>query len=256
MTIVWKSNRNPGAMPKLRADLPFGQPLGYIKTEKGYVEFRRYKPSKDKSKGITKLRNASFGKLPMLHYPPYWLTHDKTEIYEFLRGKNDLIVAAIEGKIVGCAAFLARPYIGDGVAEFRKFMVHPKYSGLGIGKKLIEIREQLAVDENHNFKTGWMDTTTVQQASLQMHLKMGWHYANLAELAKEGKFFRESNPWIRQLNLHASVANFIFKLLGMKKRRPFHKLVYLQKELSQISAGSLPDAAGTRPNPEGRALTN
>jgi GNAT superfamily N-acetyltransferase len=193
--IFWSTESNPEYKAKPRDNLPFGQPLldAPIRTKKGEVTIRRLDPETDSGREITRLRNLSRNTIVGLYYPPIWLTHDRTDISEFQQGRNDIVIAEItvkmkflwkitrKRKIVGCAAFRENPSLGNETAEFTKLMVHPNYRRLGIGTALVKVREKLAADKEHGFTRAWMDTSTKQMDSLNIHVANGWKIIGYAD---------------------------------------------------------------------------
>jgi len=56
--------------------------------------------------------------------------------------RGDFLVTEVDGAVAGCVAL--RDY-GEGLQELRSLAVHPDYTGLGLGRRLVEAAVQLAV---------------------------------------------------------------------------------------------------------------
>jgi GNAT superfamily N-acetyltransferase len=105
------------------------------------IEIRRARP--DESDTLTAIAHAAkrhWG------YPEKWIAHWKADLTitpEFIR-TNEVFVAAIDGKIIGCCALV----LSESLAELEHMWIEPQFIGTGVGRALFEHARTRAVSLN------------------------------------------------------------------------------------------------------------
>ncbi len=90
----------------------------------------------------------------------------------YLTGRNDFLVAVVNGKIAGCGALFERKDREPSIAELTRIRVDPDYFGRGIGRALRQARCKVAI--RHGFTRAYSDTSFMQKASVKLHEKDDW----------------------------------------------------------------------------------
>ncbi|MGH7176027.1 MAG: GNAT family N-acetyltransferase [Tepidisphaeraceae bacterium] len=84
------------------------------------------------------------------------------------------IVAEIDGKIVGCATVLQRPWNGRPAWQVRGMAVEPELRGSGIGAKLLDKIDQIVRTEGHSTQL-WCNART---PVIEFYRRHGWEVAS------------------------------------------------------------------------------
>ncbi|RFS19515.1 GNAT family N-acetyltransferase [Chitinophaga silvatica] len=93
--------------------------------------------------------------------------------YEFLPGynpaKDRMILATVNGKIVGSVAILAS---SRHLVQLRWFLVHPELRGQGLGKRLLE--EAINFCKEKHYQKIYLMTTSMQHTAIALYMKLGF----------------------------------------------------------------------------------
>ena len=94
--------------------------------------------------------------------------------YQYHRNrKGDLLIAEVDGKIVGFGGFVEYPEPTiTPTCNMRRLRVDPDYQRLGIGQKLVVERERRAIEAG--YKVARVGTSNKNQAVLHLLLKNGY----------------------------------------------------------------------------------
>jgi N-acetylglutamate synthase-like GNAT family acetyltransferase len=157
-----------------RAGFPYGEVLRETITKQGEkLIVRRYKQA-DNLEAIFNLHLKSMKSNPGYVYLPDtgWDKDLKDIDANYMSGRNDFVVAEINGNVVGFGALMERADLGENIVEFCKWRTDPDYFGHGVGRALLEVRYALA--RKHDFMTAYAETSTLQKQSMHLHEKDGW----------------------------------------------------------------------------------
>ena len=114
------------------------------------------------------------------------------EIDMFLPPKGQLVLVRSEdGTLVGCGSLKS---IGDGKGELKRLFVKPEARGLGLGRRLVEMRIEAA--RALGLKSLYVDTLQNNQEMRGLYKKMGF---------KEEDSYTESDS----LKLHTKMGNIV-----------------------------------------------
>lgn len=106
--------------------------------------------------------------------------------------KGDLYVTRHQEKIVGSVILSHKPEGAYNLVAWeseldysevfvvRTLVVHPEYSGLGIGKKLLDFSAQLAIEEN--IKAIRLDVYEENEPAIKLYEKCGFRYIDTVDL--------------------------------------------------------------------------
>jgi len=117
-------------------------------------------------------------------------------IFNFLQNydseKDRLWFAEVNGKMIGAIAIVGHSAI---MAQFRWFILHPGFRGIGLGQTLLN--EAMNYCKEQGYQQIFLETTEDQKTAIKMYLKTG--FKKVAE--------RENKVWGKELVEHTYALN-------------------------------------------------
>ncbi|ENQ3077249.1 GNAT family N-acetyltransferase [Bacillus cereus] len=117
------------------------------------IHIRVFDSKKDDVEQLTRVLNKSYKKLADLGFN-YLASHQDSSITLERINKALCLVAIRDNKIIGSISYYSPEsnkgcnwYNKGNVATIGQFGIHPSYQSMGIGRKLIELVEELAIKE-------------------------------------------------------------------------------------------------------------